>query len=68
MGWADKDISELLHAISDLVHQNTRIVAVLNCFRKSSTMKRPNIRFGSVRFGGSVFFRRFGSVRFGGKF
>eukprot|EP00116_Pleurobrachia_bachei_P010192 sb/3470454/ len=28
--------------------------------------KRPNIRFGSVRFGGSVFFRRFGSVRFGG--
>eukprot|EP00116_Pleurobrachia_bachei_P013313 sb/3473575/ len=26
--------------------------------------KRPNIRFGSVRFGDSVFFRRFGSVRF----
>eukprot|EP00116_Pleurobrachia_bachei_P006174 sb/3466436/ len=26
-----------------------------------------SVRFGSVRFGDSVFFRRFGSVRFGGK-
>ena len=33
-----------------------------------SIRKRPNIRFGSVRFGNSVFFGRFGSVRFGRKF
>ena len=28
-GGADKNILELIHAISDLVHQNTRIVAVV---------------------------------------
>ena len=33
-----------------------------------ASRKRPNIRFGSVRFGNSVFFGRFGSVRFGRKF
>ena len=36
--------------------------------RLVKTRKRPKVRFGSVRFGGSVFFRRLGSVRFGGKF
>ena len=30
-GETDKNICELLHAISDLVHQNTRIVAVVGC-------------------------------------
>ena len=35
-GGADKNICELLHAIRDLVHQNTRIVAVAGYLRNAS--------------------------------
>ena len=39
-GGADKKICELLHAISDLVHQNTRIVSVARYIRNCSKLGR----------------------------
>eukprot|EP00116_Pleurobrachia_bachei_P011845 sb/3472107/ len=50
-----------LHCISEKLSEITFGFSYLKL------RKRPNIRFGSVRFGDSVFFQRFGSVRFGGK-